>query len=210
LSGKNLIFASAIEFFKNMGTDLDKVRLLALKQGDEQVFESVFHEYYVPLCIHARRYVVEPELAEEVVQDMFFKMWERRDALAINTSLNSYLYKAVTNHSLNYLQYNKHLKKYQEFVGFHTDNSQWDSAHEVLVHSDLERKLNQLVLQMPEKRRMIFEMSRFEGLKYAEIAKKLKISVKTVEGQMSKALEFMRIKLKDYLPLLILLANFWF
>ena len=192
-----------------METDLDKVRLLALKQGDERVFESVFHEYYVPLCIHARRYVVEPELAEEVVQDMFFKMWERRDTLAINTSLNSYLYKAVTNHSLNFLRYDKHLKKYQEFIGFHTDNSHMDSAHEALVHSDLQRKLNKLVLQMPERRRMIFEMSRFEGLKYAEIADKLEISIKTVEGQMSKALEYMRVKLKDYLPLLILLVNFY-
>ena len=189
-----------------METNLDKVRLLALKQGDEQVFESVFHEYYVPLCIHARRYVVEPAIAEEVVQDMFFKMWERREGLVINTSLNSYLYKAVTNHSLNFLRYDKHLKKYQEFVGFQTDNSQSESAHEVLMHSDLQRKLNKLVLQMPERRRMIFEMSRFEGLKYAEIADKLKISIKTVEGQMSKALEFMRIKLKDYLPLIILMV----
>lgn len=192
-----------------MEIDLDKIKILALKQGDEHVFESVFHEYYIPLCIHARRYVVEPDLAEEVVQDMFFKMWERRHALAINTSLNSYLYKAVTNHSLNFLRYDKHLKKYRQFVGFHTDNSQRESAHEVLLHSDLERKLNKLVLQMPERRRMIFEMSRFEGLKYAEIADKLEISIKTVEAQMSKALEYMRIKLKDYLPMVLLFVYFY-
>jgi RNA polymerase sigma-70 factor (ECF subfamily) len=192
-----------------MAIDLDKVKLLSLKQGDEKVFESVFREYYEPLCIHARRYLVDPDLAEEVVQDMFFKMWERRDALIINTSLNSYLYKAVTNHCLNFLNYDKHLKKYQEFVGFRTDNSHLESAHEVLLHSDLQRKLNKLVLEMPEKRRMIFEMNRFEGLKYAEIANKLDISIKTVEAQMSKALEFMRNNLKDYLPLLILFLSFY-
>ena len=192
-----------------MSTDLDKIKILALKQGDEQVFESVFHEYYVPLCIHARRYVVEPELAEEVVQDMFYKMWERRDSMLINTSLNSYLYKSVTNHSLNFLRYDKHLKKYKEFIGFQTDNSQSGSAHEVLLHSDLQRKLSKLMLQLPERRRMIFEMSRFEGLKYAEIANKLEISIKTVEAQMSKALEFMRVKLKDYLPIVLLLVKFW-
>jgi RNA polymerase sigma-70 factor (ECF subfamily) len=192
-----------------METDLEKVKLLALKQGDEQVFESVFREYYEPLCIHARRYLIDPDLAEEVVQDMFFKMWERRDTLVISTSLNSYLYKAVTNHSLNFLNYDKHLKKYQEFVGFRTDNSHLETAHDVLLHSDLQRKLNKLVLEMPEKRRMIFEMNRFEGLKYAEIANKLDISIKTVEGQMTKALEYMRNKLKDYLPILILLFSMY-
>ncbi|MBW6492558.1 MAG: RNA polymerase sigma-70 factor [Lentimicrobium sp.] len=183
-----------------MLAESDRLKLLALKQGDEKVFESVFHEYYQPLCIHARRFLIDPEMAEEVVQDMFFKLWERRNSIVINTSLNSYLYKAVTNHAINFLKYNQHLKKYQDFVGFRTDYTQNESAHEVLMHSDLQKKLNDVVLEMPEKRRMIFEMNRFEGLKYAEIAKKLNISLKTVEAQMSKALDFMRDKLQDYLP----------
>lgn len=183
-----------------MLAESDRLKLLALKQGDEKVFESVFFEYYQPLCVHARRFLIDPEMAEEVVQDMFYKLWERRNAIVINTSLSSYLYKAVTNHSINFLKYHQHLKKYQDFVGFRTDHTQTESAHEVLLHSDLQHKLNNLVLEMPEKRRMIFEMNRFEGLKYAEISKKLNISVKTVEAQMSKALDFMRDKLQDYLP----------
>ena len=66
-----------------MTTESEKLTLLALKQGDERVFESVFKQFYEPLCIHARRYVIDPDQAEEVVQDMFFKMWDRRDALKI-------------------------------------------------------------------------------------------------------------------------------
>lgn len=190
-----------------MITDTDKVKLLALKQGDEKVFESVFREFYAPLCVHARRYLVDGDVAEEVVQDMFFKMWERREALAINTSLAAYLFKSITNHSLNYLKYQQHAQKYQDFIGFRTDDNRAVSPHDALVHSDLEKQLFGLVKSMPERRRMIFEMSRLEGLRYNDIAEKLGISVKTVEVQMSKALEFMREHLREYLPTLWLL---WF
>ncbi|MCB9016400.1 MAG: RNA polymerase sigma-70 factor [Lentimicrobiaceae bacterium] len=189
-----------------MITELDKVKLLALKNGDEQVFESIFREFYAPLCLHARRYLIDPDIAEEVVQDMFFKMWDRRDSLTINSSLAAYLYKSVTNHALNYLKYQKHIQKYQEYVGFRTDDNVSISAHDALVNSDLEKELLRLIKSMPERRRMIFEMSRHEGLRYNDIAEKLGISVKTVEVQMSKALEFMRNKLRDYLPVLLV---FW-
>ncbi|HOP13207.1 MAG TPA: RNA polymerase sigma-70 factor [Lentimicrobium sp.] len=183
-----------------MGSDSEKLTLLALRRGDQQVFESVFREYYEPLCIHARRYVVDPEAAEEVVQDMFFKMWDRRDSLVINTSLPAYLFKAVSNHALNYIKYQRLARQYQDYVGFATGGDLAATGHDALVHDDLERRFRSLVIAMPERRQMIFEMSRFEGLKYNEIAQKLNISIKTVEVQMSKALEFMRNKLSDYLP----------
>lgn len=190
-----------------MITESDKVKLLALKQGDEKVFESVFREFYAPLCVHARRYLIDPDVAEEVVQDMFFKMWERRDSMVINTSLVAYLFKSVTNHALNHIKYQTHARKYQEYVGFRVDDHRSVSAHDALVHADLEKQLIGLVKSMPEKRRKIFEMSRLEGLKYNDIAEKLGISIKTVEVQMSKALEFMREKLRDYLPTLWLVIS---
>lgn len=190
-----------------MGTESDKVRLLALKQGDEKVFESVFREFYGPLCTHARRYLIDPDVAEEVVQDMFFKMWERRDSLIITTSLTAYLFKSVTNHALNYLKYQSHARKYKEFIGFKTDEHHTVSAHDALVHADLEKQLIGLVKSLPERRRMIFEMSRLEGLRYNDIAEKLGISLKTVEIQMSKALEFMRERLRDYLPVIWLIMS---
>jgi RNA polymerase sigma-70 factor (ECF subfamily) len=189
-----------------MITDLEKVKLLALKQGDEKVFESVFREFYAPLCLQARRYLVDSDIAEEVVQDMFFKMWERRDTLVINTSLGAYLSRSVTNQALNYLKYQDHARKYKEFIGFKTDDNRAISPHDTLVNLDLEKQLLSLIKSMPERRRMIFEMNRLEGLRYNDIAEKLGISVKTVEVQMSKALEFMRDRLKDYLPVLWLIC----
>ncbi len=183
-----------------MITESDKVKLLALKQGDEKVYESVFREFYAPLCVHARRYLIDPDIAEEVVQDMFFKMWERRNLMIINTSLVAYLFKSVTNHALNHIKYQSHARKYQEYIGFRVDEYQSVSAHDALVHADLEKQMIGLVKSMPERRRMIFEMSRLEGLRYIDIAEKLGISLKTVEVQMSKALEFMREKLREYLP----------
>jgi RNA polymerase sigma-70 factor (ECF subfamily) len=192
-----------------MATESEKLTLMALKQGDERVFESVFREFYEPLCIHARRYIIDPDQAEEVVQDMFFKMWDRRDTISINTSLPAYLYKAVTNHALNYIKYQKIARQYQDYVGFRVDENTATSAHDTLVHSDLEAQFQELVKELPERRRLIFEMNRFEGLKYNEIAGKLNISLKTVEIQMSKALDFMRTKLRDYLPVIwYLLAIF--
>lgn len=194
-----------------MITDSDKVKLLALKQGDEKVFESVFKDFYAPLCLHARRYLIDSDVAEEVVQDMFFKMWERRDTLAINTSLAAYLFKSITNHALNHIKYQRHAQKYQEFIGFRTDENIAISPHDALVHNDLERQLLGAIKLMPDRRKMIFEMSRLEGLRYNEIAEKLGISIKTVEIQMSKALEFMREKLSDYLPVLwlFLFLSYW-
>lgn len=184
-----------------MKTDSEKITLLALRRGDQQVFESVFKEHYAPLCTYARRYLIDPEAAEEVVQDMFFKLWERRDSLLITTSLKSYLFRAVRNHALNYIKYQRISQQYIDYVGFTTSNESAESAHEALINNDLERHFGRLVSSMPERRRMIFEMSRFEGLKYDEIAQKMNISVKTVENQMTKALEFLRKKLSDYLPL---------
>lgn len=180
----------------------ERLTLLALKQGDSKVFESVFREYYIPLCVHVRRYLIDAEAAEEVVQDMFFKMWEKREVLSVHSSLNAYLYRAATNQALNYIKYQKLAHRYKEYVGFNTDIASEVTAHETLVSSDLEIKINLLIKSMPERRRMVFEMSRFEGLKYLEIAEKLRISVKTVEIQMSKALTFLREQLKEYLPII--------
>ncbi|HOI87225.1 MAG TPA: RNA polymerase sigma-70 factor [Lentimicrobium sp.] len=183
-----------------MAKETEKLTVLALKNGDKQVFESVFREFYGPLCTHARRFLVDAGDAEEVVQEVFFKMWERRDMLVISTSLSAYLYKAVTNHALNFIRYQKMARQYQEYIGFNTSEDDQISAHDTLLHNDLETKFGAIVKTMPERRRIIFEMSRIEGLKYHEIATKLNISAKTVEIQMSKALEFMRDKLRDYLP----------
>ncbi len=182
-----------------------------LKNGDEKVFEELFKAYYAPLCEYCLRYVSDADMAEEIVQDLFFKMWVKRDELNINVSIKSYFYISLRNHALNYINRLKIQDRYNQFVEIRTKN-EVDYPIDVLEEKDMERIMKQAIAMLPEKRREIFEMSRFEELKYSEIAEKLNVSVKTVESQMSKALEHMRKVLAKYLALIIsglFLLRFW-
>ncbi len=170
-----------------------------LKRGDKSVFEEVYHEYYIPLCYYCLKYVEESEDSEEIVQDLFLKLWEKHEELEINSSLKAYLYRAVQNYALNYLSKKKTKEKYL----FHQGSQSFynaDDGLQKLESKELRIILKHALLQLPEKRRRIFELSRFEGLKYGKIASQLSISVKTVETQMTKSLKYLRIILKDYMP----------
>jgi len=165
--------------------------IAGLKEGDKKVFDDIFSAYYTPLCRYCNRIVYDDEIAEEIVQDLFCKLWIKRDELEIETSLKAYLYRAVLNHSLNHLNHLKTEEKYRQYVGFQLQGS-LANPMELLEEQDVQRILSRAMLQMPEKRRLIFEMSRQQEMKYSEIAEKLNISVKTVESQISKALEYLR------------------
>jgi RNA polymerase sigma-70 factor, ECF subfamily len=162
-----------------------------LKNGDEKVFEELFKTYYIPLCEYCLRYVSDPDIAEEIVQDLFFRMWIKRDEININTSMKSYLYMALRNHAINHINHLKIHDKYHQFIQIRA-KTDIDYQIDVLEEKDMERIMKKAVAMLPEKRRQIFEMSRFENMKYHEIAEKLNLSVKTVESQMSKALENLR------------------
>lgn len=176
-----------------------------LRDGNKKVFDDIFNAYYAPLCRYCTRLVIDPDIAEEIVQDLFCKIWVKRSELEIETSLKAYLYRAVLNHSINHLNHLKTEDKYRRYVGFQVKGG-LDHPHERLEEKDLQRILSLAILQMPEKRRVIFEMSRQEDMKYSEIAEKLNISVKTVESQISKALEFLRKVLLDVFGILLPLA----
>ena len=186
-------------------THEDHLLISGLKNGDRTVFEQIFRTYYPELCGFSLRYLVDPLVAEEVIQDLFCKLWFRREELVINSSLKSYLYKAAVNHSINYIRHLEMQRKYFDFVGFEVDEISGGS------HTDPDGELSGLVqkalLELPGKRREIFEMSRFDGMKYHEIAEKLGISIKTVEAQVSRALEFMRKYLKEYISIILLIIN---
>ena len=157
------------------------------------------------MCRFSLRYVADPIIAEEIIQDLFCKLWIRREELSINMSLRSYLYKAALNHSLNFLRHREMQRKYFEYVGFEVDqvsgNGHYDSDGELSV------RISKALAELPEKRREIFELSRFEGLKYHEIAERLGINIKTVETQMTRALDFLRHYLKEYMSAILLIMN---
>jgi len=181
----------------------DQQLIHEIGKGNQEAFEHLFKRYYAGLCIFARKYVVNQEIAEEIIQDLFVTFWEKRLQLELHTSLKSYLFTSAKNRCINYLKHKKIENQYIDYVKHH-ENQRQATVFEHFSENKLKSTIEQAIENMPEKRRAIFKMSRFEGKKYREIAESLKISVKTVETQMSHALAFLREQLKDFLPLIIL------
>ena len=184
----------------------DTVIIQLLGERNEKAFEQVFKTHYKRLHAYAFTMLKDEAAAEEMVQNVFYKIWERTGQLNISGSVTAYLYRAVHNESLNYL---KHLK----VRAAHQSETTWqmkgltDQASKRILLKELESKLHTALNELPEQCRLIFQLSRFEELRYREIAEKLDISVKTVENQMGKALKLLRMKLVDFLPLLLILSN---
>ena len=166
-----------------------------IQKGNKNAFEQLFRSYYGYLCAFATKIIEDEIAAEEIVQDFFVKFWEKRVDLKIETSLKNYLFRSVKNLCLNHIKHNNIRTQYAKHVIYEAKNS---SYKDNFIEPDLAKKVEQSIRSLPEKRRKIFRMSREEGLKYREIAEKLKISVKTVEAQMGLAIKTLRDKLKDY------------
>ena len=146
------------------------------------------------------KYTYDLDDAKNIVHEVFMSLWEKFEGLPEETNFKSYLYTAVRNKSLNFIRDKKKhvmLEDAEELAPFE-ENVSMESA-------ELEREIEIGLQLLPEKCREVFELSRQEGLKYAEIAEKLNISIKTVEAQMSKALSILRDHLRDFIILLIFL-----
>ena len=167
------------------------------------VFEGVFKSHYKELVLHAVRFVEEQEEAEEIVQNLFFEIWNKREKLTINTSIRAYLYSSVRNICLNFIKHKKVEYKYKEHNA-HLIKQDSGTENDSMVQQELADKIDLAISKLPPERQKVFKMSRYEGLKYKEIAEKLEISVKTVEAQMGKALKFLREELVDFLPLILI------
>ncbi|RZK38400.1 MAG: RNA polymerase sigma-70 factor [Pedobacter sp.] len=171
-------------------------------------FEMLFKTHYKPLHAYAAVIVKDEDDAEEIVQQLFLKFWEKRELLSIQTSLKAYLYKCVYHDSLNYLKHLKVKNKYQDFTKQSMGNT-YATGVDRLELTDLQQQINLALNELPEQCRTIFQMSRFEELKYREIADVLGLSVKTIENQMGKALRIMRVKLADFLVLMLSLITYY-
>ncbi|MDQ1090342.1 RNA polymerase sigma-70 factor [Siphonobacter sp. SORGH_AS_1065] len=190
---------------KGAETLTDQQFLEAIRMGNERTFELLFRQHYSPLCQYGFSFLKDWDDAEEVVQAMFLAFWEKRDSLVITTSLKSYLYRAVHNRCLNRIKHLSVQAEYQSYV--QADGSDvYQSPVQELMASELDIQLQRAIERLPEQCRLIFMMSRFEELKYQEIADQLGLSIKTVENQIGKALRILRTELADYLPLLLLLG----
>ncbi len=187
--------------------DLTSHQLLTtLRAGDITAFEMIFRTYYQPLCNYAYSFVQDRDEAEEIVQATFLSVWEKRDNLSIHTGVKPYLYAMVRNAALNVIKHEK-VKQQHATVEIAVAEKSVESVTHTVMASELEGRIYKALNKLPEQCRLVFKLSRFEELKYSEIAEQLNISVKTVENQMGKALKIMREQLKDYLPLLIVLMS---
>lgn len=185
---------------------LETGNLHIINIGDEKVFESLFREFYAPLAAFAMKYVKDTEMAEEIVQELFSDMWAKTDRLHIKTSIRSYLFGAVRNACLNHI---KHLKVEQKYADRTRLSTSQGEATDFLELDELKQKISVALDKIPEKCREIFELNRFEGKRYKEIADELNLSLKTVENQMGKALKIMRDELGDYLLIALLILTWY-
>lgn len=177
-----------------MGSDSEIIGRII--QGDKQEFEKLFRSSYVSLVRYAKTLIRDHDASEEIVQELFFRLWQDRLNLRIESSLNGYLFRSVHNRALHYLEHQKVVNRHAGEVAAAADISS-EPVTEAIYYHELQARVARVLERLPERSRKIFRMSRFEGLKYNEIAEKLAVSLKTVEADMGKALKEFRKALAE-------------
>lgn len=180
-----------------------------LKADQKSAFEELYQLFYPKLTYFSNQYLLDSIEAENIVQEVFANLWERRAQLANDTNIQAWLFTVTKNKSLKRIEkmrsaqhYADYLKmrqldvNYQSLIVFDTSN---------LIFDELQAKLDQALAKLSPQVRIVFEKSRFEEKKNKEIAEELGISIKTVEAHISKSLKHLRVEMKDYLPLLYFL-----
>lgn len=169
-------------------------------EGDYKAFKELFNRYYKTLCTYALRVVSVPETAEEVVADVFIKLWKNREHIEVHTSFEAYMYRAVRNQALDYLKlrsYRNREKESLETVQWSLSNADLHTPIEEIIFNEFYDRMEGYICALPRQCQLIFRLSREEGLRYREIADRLKISVKTVETQMGRALKVLRERVPE-------------
>jgi RNA polymerase sigma-70 factor (ECF subfamily) len=170
---------------------------------DKRAFEQLFRSFFPSLVLFAQKYLPDQDTAKEIVHNVFLNLWEKRQQVDTSSSLKSYLFTSVHNRCLNYIRDQKKFDK-DETRFQKLDSTAFSDGVDHLEEQELEQRIYDALQSLPEKCKEIFLLNRFEGLKYAEIADRLNISVKTVETQMSRALRILREKLIEYLGMILL------
>jgi RNA polymerase sigma-70 factor, ECF subfamily len=176
----------------------ERALLERIRQGDEGAFDAVFRAHYPSLVGMAEGMLRSRAVAEEIVQDVMLALWRRRDSLPVEESLKAYLFRATRNRALNHLRHARVERQGEPYAAGPTMKA--PTAPSLLVEEEIDLAVRQAIGELPERCREVFELSRVHGLRYAEIASTLGISVKTVEAQMGKALRLLRDRLALWLP----------
>ena len=168
-----------------------------LKRGNERAFDMIFQQYYNSLCQFAFSFTNDQNTAESLVQEIFIKLWEKRESIATVDNILSYLIGMVRNQSIDFLR--KEKSKSKIYANLQIESS-GNTTEEQILKNEFEESLLKAITNLPERCRTAFEMSRFEGLSNKEIALEMKISVKGVEALIGRSLKLLRTDLQEFLP----------
>ena len=169
-----------------------------------EAFEDIFVHYYESLYGYAFSILNNELSAEEIVSDVFYKLWLKKEKIKIDTSLAGYLYKSIYYACMDNIRHNKTKKIFKNEILRHSTENSLNTANDINT-KDFEKNLHNALSQLPERCRTVFQLNRMEELSYKDIAHHLGISVKTVEAHISKALLRLRVSLAEFLTLLIVL-----
>jgi len=179
--------------------------LSQLRAGSDKAYRYLFDHYYNSLCRVANFYVEDPFIAENLVGDLIFYLWQQHDSLDIHTSLRAYLFTAIRRRSLNYLQ-EAHVNR-ETTLSDEIASTAYSTTEETplgtLIEKELEEKIATYMTQLPDECRTVFILSRNEQLSYEAIAERLGISTNTVRYHIKNALATLRKQLREYLPILV-------
>lgn len=184
-------------------TTEDITHIQRLKEGDIRSFDFLFSKYYKDLVLFCNVFLKDQSHSEDIVQDIFVRLWENRENLRIESSLKGYLMTSAKNNCFEELKHQEVVRNHQDYVMYRNDVLDYDTEH-YMLYTELNDRLQEAMQKLPEDMRIIFEMNRFKNLKYREIAEKLNVSVRTVENKISKTLELLRKQLNVFYDLILL------
>jgi RNA polymerase sigma-70 factor, ECF subfamily len=179
-----------------------------LVDGDKAMFTELFKAYYKNLCACSFKIVRNIATAEEVVQNVFFRIWEKRSSLALNENIEKYLYRAVHNESIDVYRRTSFENDFKNQLK-HDPFLQGETSEDPLTNKELAYKLQNAINKLPDKSKEVFLMSRYGSLSYKEISEKIGITTKGVEFHIIKALKILRFELKDFRYFIIFIPFFY-
>lgn len=180
----------------------DSLLLAELRRGSRNAFSSLFRKYYQDLIFFGGTFLPDRASCEDIVQNIFVRLWENREYIYIEDSLKSFLLRSVQNACIDELRHKQSVNEYEKYMETFTDCGSMDTEKYIL-YSDMHAQLEKALQRLPELCRQAFVMNRFERLKYKEIARQLNVSERTVEVRIGKAIGLLRVYLKDFLLMVL-------
>jgi RNA polymerase sigma-70 factor (ECF subfamily) len=182
-----------------------------LRQGDKEEFSKIFYEFFDLLFALGYQYTKNNQVAEEIAQEAFIGLWEARATLGTESNIRNWLYTVTKNKCLNHLRNELTAARHLNTIRAHEVRFAAESVNSLgntfAEFEELQSRIGSAIAQLPPDLQTVFEMNRYGGMTYVEIARELNLSEKAIEARMTKALKILKAALKDYFPILLLIQG---